>query len=252
MSAINIRRMPARLNITVAEESMHIPASIQESIDSYWTSLEESGHSFYRGDIFSIKEIEETKDELSVTLQRTDFAHFIYGKHCSLPDCYKCRVAAVNGLILTADNQFVMGEMNGQTANPGYVQFVAGGIDSKDIRGNKVDVLESLFREMKEEIGIDGNDACLVHRVEPRYIVHWGNISLVYVIRLKERAVEFQERYCRFERSLRERDLTPEFASMVYVPGDAQSVSHFLELDGRPKWPFLRLVLEEELKDREW
>ena len=244
--------MPARLNITVSEEAMHLPASIQESIDSYWASLEERGHSFYRGDIFSIKEMKQTEDELNVTLERTDFAHFIYSKHCCLPDRYKCRVAAVNGLILTADNQFVMGEMNGQTANPGYVQFVAGGIDRKDIKGNKVDVRGSLFREMEEEIGIDGNDASLVLRVEPRYIVYWGNISLVYVIRLKERAAEFQERYRRFERSLRERDLTPEFASMVYVPGDAQSVSHFLELDGRPKWPFLRLVLEEELKDREW
>ena len=166
--------MPAKLNITISEEAMYLPPSIQESIDSYWASLEESGHSFYRGDIFSIKEMKETGDELSVVLERTDFAHFIYCKHCGLPDCYKCRVAAVNGLILTADNQYVMGEMNGQTANPGYVQFVAGGIDRRDIRGNKVDVRGSLFREMKEEIGIDGNDTSLVLRVEPRYIVYWG------------------------------------------------------------------------------
>lgn len=231
---------------------MYLPVSIQDSIDFYWSSLGERGHSFYRGDIFSIKEMEETEDELSMTLQRTDFAHFIYGKHRGLPERYKCRVVAVNGLILTADNQFVMGEMNGQTANPGYVQFVAGGIDRKDIRGNKVDVLGNLFREMKEEIGIDGNDGSLVLRVEPGYIVQWGNIALVYVIRLKERAAEFQERYRQFERSLLERDLTPEFASMVYVPADEPSVSDFLEFDERPKWLFLRLVLEEELKERSW
>ncbi|WP_156185579.1 hypothetical protein [Bacillus sp. FJAT-27916] len=43
-----------------------------------------------------------------------------------------------------------------------------------------------------------------------------------------------------------------QFASMVYVSADAQSVSDFLEFDGRMEWPFLRHVLDEELKDREW
>ena len=245
MDSIRIHRMPPQVTITVSEDRMVLPASLQENIDAYWMSLR--GHSFHRGDIFSIKEMKETEHELNVSLERTDFAHFIYGKHCGIPDQYKCRVATANALIITADDQFVMGVMNAHTANPGYVQFVAGGIDSKDIHDNKVDIRGSLIREMKEEIGLDGHDRSLVSQIEPRYIVHWGNIALVFLVRLNLEAAAFQALYGEYEKSLLDKGMTPEFTSIVYVPADERSVSDFFEYDERPKWPFLRLVLETEL-----
>ena len=247
MDSIQIRKIPPGLKITVSRERMVLPPSLQESIEAYWIVLEESGHSFHRGEIFSIKGMTETEEELHVTLERTDFAHFIYGKHCGLPEPYQCRIVAANGLIVTADGFYVLGQMNEHTANPGYIQFVAGGIDPADVKGNEVDMLGSLMREAKEEIGIAADDRNLVSRMEPRYLVDWGHIALIYLVQLTLSAGELQARYHEFEQSLRDRGMRPEFASLVYLSANERAVDDFFTEDARPKWPFLREVLESEL-----
>jgi 8-oxo-dGTP pyrophosphatase MutT (NUDIX family) len=226
---------------------MYLPLSLQESINSYWESLIASGKVFYRGELFSIKEMKETGNELLVTLHKTDFAHFLFSKHCKIPDSFKCRVIVANGLILTKDNFFILGQMNNRTATPGRIQFIAGGIDHNDISGDVVDIFGSLVREAKEEIGIDLNDQNLVLKVEPRYIVHWGSIALIYRIQLDIDSAEFRTQYEQFEKSLIEKGIEPEFSSTVLLSADYASVSDFLEFDERPKLDFLGTVLKKEM-----
>jgi 8-oxo-dGTP pyrophosphatase MutT (NUDIX family) len=247
LNTVKINRIPTEVKITVSEDNMYLPLSLQESINSYWESLIENGKTFHRGDIFSIKDIKETKNELIVTLHKTDFAHFIYAKHCNIHEKYKCSTIVANGLILTKDNYYILGQMNKQTANPGLVQFIAGGIDGNDIKGDKVDIFGSLIRETKEEIGIDLNDRSLVLKVEPRYIVHWRSVALVYLIQLDIDSSEFRTRYQQFEILLNGQGITPEFSSIVLLSADYESVSDFLEFDDRPKLDFLSLVLKNEM-----
>lgn len=227
---------------------MYLPLSLQESINSYWESLIAGGEIFHRGELFSIKEIKEIGNELLVTLHRTDYAHFLFSKHCKIPDSFNCRVIVANGLILTKDNFFILGQMNNRTASPGRIQFIAGGIDQSDIYGDTVDIFGSLIRETKEEIGIDLNDQNLVLKVEPRYIVHWGSIALVYLVQLDIDSAEFRTQYEQFEKSLFEKGKEPEFSSIVLLSADYVSVSNFLEFDERPKLGFLANVLKKEMK----
>ncbi|MDP5273589.1 NUDIX hydrolase [Chengkuizengella axinellae] len=248
MNKVVVKKIPTNVKITVSEKLMDLPQSLQESINLYWDSLIKSGETFHRGDIFSIKKIKETENELLVTLHKTDFAHFLYTKHHKIPEKFNCPVIVANGLILTKDNYFILGKMNNQTANPARIQFIAGGIDNKDIHGDTVDILGSLFREAKEEIGIDLKDRNLVTKIEPRYIVHWGNIALVYLIQLDIDSLEFRKRYEQFEIALNEKGIDPEFSSIILVSADSDSVSGFFESDNNPKLDFLSPVLKQELK----
>lgn len=250
MNKVTLNKIPADVAITVSEEGMPLPASLKESINAYWNSLLKKGRPFHRGDVFSIKELTETKDELRVTLQRTDFAHFIYDKHFNLPDKFKCRVIVANALILTRDNHFIMGEMNSRTANPGRVQFIAGGIDGSDVKGNTVDIMGCLFRETSEEVGIDLHDQNLVMNIEPRYIVHWDHIALIYLIKLNMDSAEFRAHYEIFETSLRDKKMTPEFSAIQLLSAEPESISRFLEQDERPRVDFLGDVLKREMKSR--
>lgn len=226
---------------------MHLPHSLHVAINSYWESLIESGKTFHRGDIFCIKEIKETKNELHVTLHKTDYAHFLYTKKYKMQDQYNCRAIVANGLLITNDNYIILGQMNNQTASPGRIQFIAGGIDQSDLRGNKVDIFGSLIREANEEIGLDLNDHNLVLKVEPKYIVHWGSVALIYLIQLNMNSTEFQTAYEQFETYLDEKDIKPEFSSIVLLSADYKSVSEFLDKDDRPKLEFLGPVLKKEI-----
>ena len=101
--------------------------------------------------------------------------------------------------ILTSDGYFVIGEMNAFTSTPGRLQFVAGGIDASDLQGNVVNMLESLSRESREEIGIDLADSKLVSNVTPKYIVEWNAASLVYLIELAIDSRQLKSHYDDFE-----------------------------------------------------
>ncbi|MGR3764181.1 NUDIX hydrolase [Rossellomorea sp. NS-SX7] len=248
MNMVTLHTMPTEVDITVSEDGMPLPHFLKESINSYWDSLIENGKPFHRGEVFSIKELTETKNELRVTLQRTDFAHFIYDKHFDLPEEFNCRVIVANALILTNDNHFVLGQMNSRTANPGRVQFIAGGIDASDVKGNRVDIMGCLIRETSEEVGIDLHDRTLVWNIDPLYIVHWGNIALVYLIKLKIDSSEFQAHYEKFESSLREKEMTPVFSSIQLLSAEPESVSDFLEHDDRPRVDFLGAVLKKAIE----
>ncbi|MCA1054112.1 NUDIX hydrolase [Rossellomorea aquimaris] len=247
MNKVVVRTIPRTVRITVSEEEMPLSHPLKESIDSYWHSLMENGKAFHRGEVFPIREFTETEKELQVTLHRTDFAHFIYSKHHNLEDPYKCRVVVANALIVTSDQHVVLGQMNDVTANPGRVQLIAGGIDASDVKGNKVDIIGSLIREAREEVGIDLHDENTVMKIEPRYFVDWGNIALVYRIELAMDSTEFRAHYELFEKSLRDKGMIPEFSSIELLPAEPQSVVEFFEKDPRPKVDFLGDVLKRDV-----
>ena len=246
MNKVQIKKIPSDVTLTVADEPLLLPDTLQESIESYWETLQSGGKVFHRGVVYSIKGMCETEDKLSVTLHKTDYAHFSYTKNGNMTDPYKCRVIVANGVLITKDHRFMLGEMNDWTATPGRIQFVAGGIDEEDIHGGRVDIAGTLKREVQEEVGIDLDDPHVVVSVKPRYIVHWGNIALVYMIQLRIDSAEFMKRYETFEQSLKEAGHKPEFASIVQLPADRVAVSDFLERDERPRSDFLTAVLEEE------
>ena len=244
---IKIKTIPTDVRITVSPERMYLPHSLHESINLYWESLKASGKTFHRGTIFSIKEMIEARDKLHITLQKTDYAHFLYSKYNKLPIDYECRVIVANGLIVTKDNYIVLGEMNSRTASPGRLQFIAGGIDESDINQQSVNIFKSLIRETKEEIGVDLTNSNLVEKVRPRYIVHWGSVALVYLIQLAIDRSELQNRYKQFEIALKKAGVEPEFSSIILLSADCESISNFLKYDNRPRLDFLSAVLKKEL-----
>ncbi|WP_274652786.1 hypothetical protein [Paenibacillus humicola] len=127
------------------------------------------------------------------------------------------------------------------------LQFVTGGIERSDFQGNAVNLLGSLSREAKEEIGIDLTDSKLVSRVMPKYMVQWGSIALVYLIELAIESHELKLHYGLFESTLLHKGITPEFASLILV--HTSQMSDFLKNDLRSKLDFLPVVLEEICKE---
>ncbi|RTE09601.1 NUDIX hydrolase [Paenibacillus whitsoniae] len=238
-----IKPIPKSIQVTVDREELQLPYTLQESINTYWDSLTKEKPYLTRGEIYSISHTIQFEEEMKITLQKTDYAHFLYSKQLSINHKYKCRGVVANGVILTKDGFFVIGEMNTHTSTPGRLQFVAGGIEKSDIQGNVVNMFENLSRETQEELGIDLTNSNVVSRVTSKYIVHWQSIALVYLIELSIDSYELKLHYDSFESRLHSKSIIPEFSSIVFV--HARRISEFIKNDQRSKLDFLPKVLEQ-------
>ncbi|MGQ7889162.1 NUDIX hydrolase [Paenibacillus sp. WC2504] len=238
-----IKPIPKSIQVTVDREELHLPNTLQKLINIYWDSLTKEKPYLTRGDIYSISHTSLFEEEMKITLQKTDYAHFLYSKQLSANHKYKCRGVVANGVILTKDGFFVIGEMNTHTSIPGRLQFVAGGVETSDIQGNVVNMFDNLSRETQEEIGIDLTNSNVVSRVTSKYIVHWQSIALIYLIELSIDSHELKLHYDSFESGLLSKSIIPEFSSIVFV--HAERISEYLKNDQRSKLDFLAKVLEQ-------
>jgi len=248
---MNVKPIPENISVTVDREEILLPASLQESINAHWDALTKERPSLVRGDIYSIKQMSLSEEELKVTLQKTDYAHFLFSQQLSEDHIYRCRGVVANGVFLTRDGYFVIGEMNAHTSTPGRLQFVAGGVEESDFQEDVVHVLASLLRESQEEVGIDLTDSALISRITPKYMVLWQAIALIYLIELTMDSYQLKLHYHHFENELLRQKIIPEFASLVFV--HTNQVSAFLREDPRWKLDFLPKVLEdlnEELSEK--
>lgn len=87
----------------------------------------------------------------------TDFASFISWRDWGFPDRDVFNGFGM-GAIRSSDGAFLLGEMAAHTANAGKVYFPAGTPEPKDLNGDRVDLADSVRREVAEETGLTEAD----------------------------------------------------------------------------------------------
>jgi 8-oxo-dGTP pyrophosphatase MutT (NUDIX family) len=96
-------------------------------------------------------------DRFSASYFETDFASFLAWRDWGFPDASVFNGFGM-GALRCSDNAFVMGEMGEHTSNAGRIYFPSGTPDPGDIRGDAVDISESVAREVEEETGLGPAD----------------------------------------------------------------------------------------------
>ena len=87
----------------------------------------------------------------------TDFASFLAWRDFGFPDRDVFNGFGM-GALRGSDGAYVLGEMAGHTANAGRIYFPSGTPDRSDLRGDRVDIPESVAREVEEETGLTPSD----------------------------------------------------------------------------------------------
>jgi 8-oxo-dGTP pyrophosphatase MutT (NUDIX family) len=87
----------------------------------------------------------------------TDFASFLAWRDWGFPDKDVFNGFGM-GALLSHDGAFALGEMGHHTSNGGRIYFPSGTPDPSDIRGDKVDIVGSVAREVEEETGLTPAD----------------------------------------------------------------------------------------------
>ncbi|SEN03516.1 NUDIX domain-containing protein [Lihuaxuella thermophila] len=246
---VTILSAPKRIQVWVKDETVDLPLPIQEQIDHYWNTVNRDQERFTRGTIYTVSRMESNPDFLNVELVKTDYAHYLYTNRKSLPEAYACQVIYSAVMLVTQDEQVLIGEMGTDTAHPGRLQFPGGSVDPRDVYGNRVDLRESVIRECREEIGFDLKNRQLVGSFDPKYVKLGGpfrSIAVIYKANLRLTSRELQELYAKHVQSLLSAGETPEFTSLTFVSTDPEAVRKFCREDQREKVDYLEPVLRTD------
>lgn len=247
MGAVQVGPVHRAVEAVLLPDRVVLPEDFAQRVEAFWHAATAAEPFLFRGPVYSVRQVERSGLEaLRLSLAATDYAHYLYGERIGLPTAHACRVLYAAGILCTADDFLVFGEMAPRTAHAGRLQCVAGALDAADLREGVFDLGQSLRREAREEVGIDLEDPALVRLCHPRWLKQGGksrSLVLVYQIELRLTLQELQAHYEGFVRSLPGGQAAAEFTALVAVPREPGAIGRFLEADPRPQVDYLAPLL---------
>lgn len=229
MNEINIYRFDGNIKVFSSGEKVSLPKDYEMGMEKHWDSEMSKRKNYFRGDIFTIQSITQTSECIKISVDLSDFAHFLYTMKRNKFSNDDCRIFYTSALIETSDGKFVIGEMHGLSAYP--IQFIGGGIDKDDLNGNAIDIEHNIRKEISEEIGIDTYDYSLVKSLKPYYLKDGGKtnfVSAIFKLDLNISEYELVQRFNDHNKCLMYKGLTPEINSLIFVSNNKESVARFL------------------------
>ena len=160
-------------------------------IDAFFAALKRDKPALWNGRVLLLHHQVITEGVFRGAYLETDYASFAAWRSWGYPPvgAHDCFGAAA---IMSADGAFLLGCMGAHTANAGQVYFPCGTPDPGDIVDGKVDLDFSVWRELKEETGLDAAE----FSAEPAWttVVDGALIALIKVLRSNQSAEALRAR----------------------------------------------------------
>ncbi len=231
------------------DKKIIFPEDVSIAIENHWNELISEGKTFKRGDVFTVVKNKEENGEVMVELMLSDYAHYLTTIHGIIKGEYMCRVVHSSVMIETKDNFLVFGQMNSNTALPGRIQCIGGGITREDLKedGKFIDISRNASNEMEEEIGISSTDNSRIESFLPWAVVQSGPqkfLGVVYWVKLSIDLEQLLSEYELFEKDILEKGEKPELAKLIYVTKNEQNKENLLNKDGSPFAEYLPIIFK--------
>jgi 8-oxo-dGTP pyrophosphatase MutT (NUDIX family) len=218
------------LTVTVTDKPITLPPELKKEVDRYWQSVIAERPNLFNGRVYSVIDAQLTSNALIVRMAPSTFAHNVYSEDYDAGE-HSYRVFHSVALVVTSDNQIVLGQMGQQTARTGAICFSGGAIDPSDVHEGVVDLAGNTLRELGEELGIDANDPVQVASFAPAYLKTGGpkgKITVIYRLDLAITAQEFQKQYDAFVTGLKNKGDVPEFSRLYILHNTPEEVAAFI------------------------
>jgi 8-oxo-dGTP pyrophosphatase MutT (NUDIX family) len=149
-----------RLNVGVAPFRWPFAEARRNDIAAHFEARRVTTPQLWNGRVLLMRDFAVAGGMLSGLYFETGFADFLAWRDWDFPD-----PAVVNcfpmGALRASDGAYLMGVMSDCTANPGRIYFAAGTPDRDDLRGDTVDLLGNVLREIGEETGLTVADLAI-------------------------------------------------------------------------------------------
>lgn len=170
------------IKIEFKDEILELPKDIKEQISIFWKQSKKDNPSLFNGELICVSGYKEVNNLIEITCKRTHYSHHLCDERVGLSKEYGCHNLVVGCLLETSDNYYVIGEMARNTSVPNCLQIPGGNVDNTDIKEERVDILNALIRECKEEVNINLEDKKVVESFKLKYISLPNEISNAYLI----------------------------------------------------------------------
>ena len=252
MSKRIIEKITKEPTVCFNSELVFLPTDLQKKIDDHWKELLRSGRKYFNGEVFSLTKLEQKNSKISITVQKTNFAHFLYTRNTERKlGKYRLRTVFASCLIITSDNKIILGKMGEHTSLAGRYQLVGGGLDDNDLKGDIFDMKHSAVKELGEELGINASNKDIVRKFKVAYLKTGGseNVAIIYRVELNKTAEEMLKYYKKFEKDLKKKGETPEFSEVIALPQNRKDVEKFINDNKDTIANYLPAVLQQAVKD---
>jgi hypothetical protein len=129
-------------------------------IAAHFEARRQATPQLWNGRVLLMRDFAIADAALRGTYFETGFADFLAWRDWNFPDPAVVNCFAM-GALRSSDGAWLMGVMSDSTANPGRVYFAAGTPDRDDLRGDTVDLLGNVLREIGEETGLAAADLAI-------------------------------------------------------------------------------------------
>jgi hypothetical protein len=145
------------LDLSFQERPWPFADQRRADIDAHFAKRQRDTPEIWNGRILLGRDADISGNCFRANYFETDFASLLAWRDWGFPDPEIFNGFGM-GALRCADGAFVMGEMGQHTANAGQIYFPAGTPDLDDLRDGKVDMADSVTRELEEETGLTPAD----------------------------------------------------------------------------------------------
>lgn len=138
--------------LSVTDEPLEYERANRAAIEAHWQWAKARRPRIWNGEFFMFSGVGIEEGTLRATGHRTDFATFLHW--CANGRPYGVSHISGTSLPETADGALLAVRMADHTVNAGEVYFPAGSLDAEDLVSGRLDVMNSIAREMAEETGL--------------------------------------------------------------------------------------------------
>ena len=100
-----------RLEIIRDKKNVELPKDIVEKIKKIKKKQVEENPHLFNGEVWSVTKFEELKDRLRLTVQKTNYAHYLYDERVGLEGNLGCYNLNGGILLETIDKKYIVGEI---------------------------------------------------------------------------------------------------------------------------------------------
>ena len=235
-----------KIEVLYNNDKISLPLNIQEQIENYWLKILKDGKVLRRGDVFGISVAETRNSKINIEVKLTDYAHYIATLNNIIDKKYWCKVIYTAALVETLDKKIIIGEMGPDTSTPGRLQFPGGGIDKDDLEKNNINLKKNISKEIKEELGIDINYKEYTSYFKPHFLKTGGThdfYAVIFKVELNLDQNKFIKLYNNYTETLKLKNITPEFNSLLFINNDPEEIVKFLGNNNQSKVDYLLSLL---------
>lgn len=238
------------IKIDIIDYKNEFPKELSDKINKNFEELSKTIN-IWNGDLWSIKEIYEKNNIINIKVYKTNYAHHIYTSSHKVDSIYKCRGLSAAALIETIDNYYIVAEQLKGSIYENILQFPGGSFDETDKTKNNYDLMQTIKRELLEEINIDIDKENLILENKFKYIYITNDkekpsVQLFTKIKLNMTYYEFEKQFYKHIKHIKDNKLEEEFIK-VY-PIDKNSAINDLEKIPNPKRKFVEEVIKEDIR----